>query len=232
MTSRREDDAWTPSPEQLAAYADGELEQAGPGACQPDRIEKWLAEHPEQAAEVEAQRRLAGLWRNTAAADPGEDAWAALWSRVQAAPPEAGEQPARPGRRFAWSLAVVVAAAAVLLAFILLPGEEDGPAPGPEAEPFPVASAADVDIIRMDGADLGTLVVGRLPVDGLLPVARADEVEIMGMDGADTYAVVVGELPVVGPLVLAAPGEVALKRADPEDDLRMGQQDTPMLWAP
>src|SRR5205823_2431220 len=47
-----------PSPGQLAAYVDGELDAA---ACR--RVEAWLAAHPEAAAEIEAQRRLADLWR-------------------------------------------------------------------------------------------------------------------------------------------------------------------------
>ena len=40
-----------PSPGQLAAYVDGELDAA---ACR--QVEAWLATHPEAAAEIEAQR--------------------------------------------------------------------------------------------------------------------------------------------------------------------------------
>ena len=51
------DEERQPSPEQIAAYLDGEHEQLG--GLNPDRIERWLKGHPEAAEQVRAQRRLA-----------------------------------------------------------------------------------------------------------------------------------------------------------------------------
>ena len=71
-----------PSPGQLAAYVDGELDAAG---CR--QVEIWLAAHPEAAAEVEGCRRLARLWQSAAPPEPAPAAWAAAWGRVEAALP-------------------------------------------------------------------------------------------------------------------------------------------------
>src|SRR5205823_14557981 len=58
-----------PSPGQLAAFVDGALDPAA-----SRQVEAWLAAHPEAAAEVEAQRRLAALWRATPAPAPDDAA--------------------------------------------------------------------------------------------------------------------------------------------------------------
>ncbi len=62
-------------PEDLAAYVDGELDfQAR------RRVESWLAEHPDAAAELESHRQVAGWWCETQPAEPGP----AEWERVLA----------------------------------------------------------------------------------------------------------------------------------------------------
>src|SRR5207247_5654688 len=59
-----------PTPEQLGAYADGELSA-------PDRatIDSWLRRHPAHAAEVDALRSLTQLWHDTPPPQPSAHAW-------------------------------------------------------------------------------------------------------------------------------------------------------------
>ena len=61
--------------ELLAAYADGELD--GPSR---DRVECWLADHPEGLGEVQSQRSFspanAGLWDRARPPEPSEQEWA------------------------------------------------------------------------------------------------------------------------------------------------------------
>jgi hypothetical protein len=235
MSERNGDQSWNPSREELAAYADGALNAAVRDHPLRQRIEEWLIDHPDAAAEVAALHRLDRLMAQTAAADPGDAAWTALWTRFQRVP----VRTARTRTRWAWPAAVVLAAAAAaaLLVMVGAPGKNGPLSPTlEEEEPLPVVSADDVDIIRMDGADAGVLAVGKPPVDGPLPVAETREVDVVQVNGADTDALVVGELPVQGPLVLASPGEVVLMRVDSSTenevpDVHMGAQDVPMVWA-
>jgi hypothetical protein len=203
--TRHNADAWSPSPEQLAAYADGELDRCPQGAFLKGRIEEWLAAHPDGATEVEALRRLARLWQAGAAPAPAEPAWEPVRASLRQAALEPADLPSRgAGRWLGWGTAVLVASAAlVLLTLSLVPRPENTLPPEPEGlEP--------------------------------LPVATADEVEIIRVDGDATDGVVIGELPVPGPIVLARPGEVTILKPEPGEvrlaDLRM-DPDPPMVWA-
>jgi hypothetical protein len=174
-----------PSPAQLMAYADGEL---GPG--ERARVEAWLADHLEAAAEVETLRRLERLWQTAAPPEPAPEAWAGALARIAMSLP--GPVPARPRAAFRpllWASGVA-GAAAVLLAILLTPSLWPGlPRPnGPgetEEEPFPVASAEDVTIISMDAHDMGALVVGQPPVqDGPLEMASRNDIKVLSVEPA------------------------------------------------
>src|SRR5262249_40881575 len=152
------------------------------------------------------QQRLDRLWKSSRPAEPSDLAWDQLWQRIKQAP---SNHPGKSGsrwtaRRVIWATALLVTAASLVLAVTLSPRDPAGPLP-PEAdlEPFPVASAGDVDIFEVHGNDTQTLAVSRLFDGGLLPVASSQEVEVLRVNGADTRALVVGELPVKGDLVLA-----------------------------
>lgn len=157
-------DGPAPTPEQLAAYADCELDgrPEAEGLCR--RIEAWLARHPEAAADLQAQRALERLWQATTPAEPAESAWADVLARLEDIPLSPAAGPARSARlraRAAWAAVLLGASAAALwLALVLLrPAEErqvvrkGPPAPGPRlpavrgelvpeaVEPFPVATA-------------------------------------------------------------------------------------------
>jgi hypothetical protein len=202
MNRHPADESWYPRPEELAAYADGEL----PAGRLRQRVEDWLADHPEAAGEVEALRRLARLWRSSAAPEPDEAAWAEVGQRIHQAVPR-GPTPAGRGLagKIALALGLLVSAAAVLLAINL-------PAPPPDER-----KPADAEAVEP------------------LPVATADEVEIVRIGGEDTDGPVVGELPVQGPLELAKPGEVVVQSIQPNKDKTMPEvrtqgRDAPMVW--
>jgi anti-sigma factor RsiW len=170
-----------PSAEQLAAYADGELNAGAARA-----VEEWLAVHPEDRAEVDTQRRLARLWQTTQAPDPGAGAWATLRGRIDTGLAAARDGKARPRpwsvRLFLGLALPLVGAASIFLALLLNPqGPNPVPpngAPSGPVRPFPVASAEDVEIISINAADLSALVVGQPPVTRPLVLASAGDVTI------------------------------------------------------
>src|SRR5262249_33300837 len=134
MSWRPEDDTWNPSPEQLAAYADGELDRCGSTAPLKRRIEVWLADHPGAAAALEAQQRLDRLWKSSRPAEPSDLAWDQLWQRIKQAP---SDHPGKSGRRWTarrviWATALLVTAASLVLAVTLSPRDPADPSP-PEA---------------------------------------------------------------------------------------------------
>jgi hypothetical protein len=199
MIRQSGDDGWVPSPAQLAAYADGELE--GPfQALLKKRVADWLAGHPEAQAELGLYQRLATLWQATTPADPDEQAWAGLWQRLQQIKPPTPVEGRGRWRVLAWVSLAAVAAALWLV--LWLPGQlSQWLAPAgetqtvdpvqpqvvpvvPAVEPWPVATDDDVEIVRIDGADLLTLVVGRLPVEGPMQWAAPGDVSLVSVQPA------------------------------------------------
>jgi anti-sigma factor RsiW len=176
--TRRKTDVEPPRPEDLAAFVDGELAPESRRA-----VEIWLASHPDAAAEVAGLRRLADHWRQTAPAEPTEADWADVLARVELTL-AAGGSPATPpvrggaGKRrgLAWALALLTGtAAAVVLALTLGP---HGPLDLEENEPLVVAEPHDVEIISMDAAAYGALVVGDPPVQEPLVLAANDDFQL------------------------------------------------------
>jgi hypothetical protein len=177
-------------------------------------VEAWLAAHPEAAAEVEAQRRLAELCRTATPPEPGEAAWAALGERIAAG---VGTARGRPGRRFAWIALVGSLAAGLFLAWLALGPVPRGPAPEPApvavVEPYPVVSPEDVEIISIAAADRDALVVGEPPLREPLVLVAPGEVEVQSIgpeaDGMVPYVP-------AGPV---APTPVPNPRSAPPDRL-------------
>jgi hypothetical protein len=56
---------------------------------------------------------------------------------------------------------------------------------GEEEAILPVARADEVAILRVEGIDTETLVVGQLPLQGLLELASAEEVSVTSMEPAE-----------------------------------------------
>src|SRR5262245_19867325 len=197
-------DAEPPRPSELAAYADGELTGAD-----RQRVEDWLATHPEAAAEIKSLEKLEHLLRTQTPAEPSEAEWANVWQHVEQGLAQ-GEQVAASGsgRRFWLGIALSAgAAAAVMLALAL--GSRHGPQVAQQVpeDPFPGMSANDV--------------------------------EITSLNAADVHALAVGELPVRSDVVLVAAGDVSLRsvESDPQwgsPDMHVQQEgnETPMIYAP
>jgi anti-sigma factor RsiW len=166
---------WSPTPETLAAYEDGEYEEIGQAGMKT-RVEAWLLQHPEAAAELADHRRLRHLWNAAAPAEPDADTWAALLARIEAAPRTARHS--RWGRGLGWIAGLLVVGAAAL--FVVATGMlNPGPAqPDVDSEPFIVATAEEVEILSVAGADTQTLVVGQLPVGGPLELLQQGEVTV------------------------------------------------------
>jgi hypothetical protein len=172
-----------PPPEQLAAFADGELD---PGAR--DRVEAWLADHPEAGAEVESLRRLLDLFRAAAAPEPAPEAWASAQARLEAGLPAGSPPRPRRGRRpRRWAAGLCAAAAVLGLLLLARPwwpraGPHDAvPGPEEEREPFPVATAQEVNIISMDVNDADALAV-HPPVLGPVEFAAPADITVVHVE--------------------------------------------------
>ncbi len=213
MMPWRGDARWTPTPEQLAAYVDGELDACPDLAALKRRVQVWVADHPEAAAAVEAQRRLDRLWHATTPPEPTEAAWADVFARLEYLPlPPPERSPARRLRPFVWGAATLAASAAAVW---FLTAYLDGPA-------TPDAIVHKVSRERREAPPLPA------PPIEPFPVAVGDEVEILSVKGADTGTLVVGSLPVPGPIELVRSGEIEITQAEP--DVRMGGGGPPMIW--
>jgi len=164
-----------PSPEQLAAFADGELQ-----GSEHEQVAAWLLEHPDVSAEVDGSRRLMRLWEATAAPSPSPLVWDATLNRIESAP-VGRTPPASPFRsgRFGTAVAVAVVVLALLTRPLWDVSSRDYGVSG-EPSPFPVATAQDVTILSMDGADIDALVVGQAPILGDLDLADHGDVTLLG----------------------------------------------------
>lgn len=162
----------TPRPEQLAAYVDGEL-----GCQERAQVEAWLAEHPEAVAEVESLRRLTAAWQASMPSEPSEAQWAHVLAGIEAA--VARGSVVRPSSRrwlVAGAGALAAAAAAVILAVALTRPPQ--PAPSPDVEPWPVATADEIEIISIHASDAPAMVVGEPPVREALALLSPGDVTV------------------------------------------------------
>jgi hypothetical protein len=177
-----------PTPEELAAWADGRLARAD-----AERVEAWLAAHPGAASETESDCRLARLYRDHPPPEPLERAWQATLANIDAALAAPLQAPL-PGARWPVRLLVGLVAAAVIGGVILASAfwpvsrEEPGPAPvvvnhGPSEldEPFPVATVGEVHIISIDAADADRVAMGQ-PLLGSFELAAPEDIEIVKME--------------------------------------------------
>ena len=174
MNSAPEHD-WQPDPQLLAAYFDGEL--AGRADVRA-RIENWLAAHPEAVQDWYEWKKLL---RDTAPPEPSEATWQLVRDRIDAARPAPQRRSRRP-----WLAAAVIAASVVLVIGVLFgawrslqtPDDALVRAPQPnllddgDFEAYPVASASEITILRIESADMDGIVVGSFPVSG--PMEWAD----------------------------------------------------------
>ncbi len=171
-----------PSPQQLAAFLDGELD-----AADRARIGTWLTAHPDAAAEIDGQRRFARLWAENPPPEPGPAAWATALAGVRA------RLPAPRRRRLPYTLWLGSAAAAVFLAALIgVPLFHGDAAPKSEkSDPLPVVTP-------------GAMVVAAPPIQQAILPAGQDDVSIMSME---SYPGDDGQVPQIGegdvPMIVA-----------------------------
>jgi hypothetical protein len=208
MTSS--DEEREPSPEQLAAFLDGEYEHLG--NLSPDRIERWLKRHPQAAEQARTQRRLSRVWQNTSPEEPAADEWRRVLCQIERRLQDPSRPRPRPWRWWGGAVGLLVATAASVALVVSV-------ARRPIADPFtlPVDPPGQVSSV-------------------VLPIVSDDEVEILSVRGVDVESLVVGVMPMHGTLVLADPGEVSLIRSNPAvggktiPGIRMNDAETPMVW--
>jgi len=170
----------------LAAYADGEFEGRDDLVILKQRVEDWLANHPEGAQELARIRQLKSAWQQTTPADPDP----AVWQRMLQTLTDPPKKPASrcPSWRRTMEIAAGVAACVIVGLAIWAYGLRRSPAPAPAPveteEPFSVAAAHEVEILAVEGADTQTLVVGALPVQGPLELAGPGDVTVTSVQPA------------------------------------------------
>lgn len=181
----------------LAAYADGEFEGRDDLALLKQRVEDWLKSHPEAHAELAQYRRLKQLWVETTPPEPTPAQWRAVLAAIEARR-TAELEPQPPWPRWSprtWRIVAAVAApVAACVALAVVWGLQfsahvkplvTAPAHVLPAESYEVLSVAtmdEVEILRVEGADTGTLVVGALPVHGPLELADPGEVTVTSVE--------------------------------------------------
>jgi hypothetical protein len=173
---------FAPTPEQLVAYVDAKLD-----ADLYHRIETWLADHPEEAAEVAAQRRLARVWQETTPAEPSALAWQRVFAGIESGVAPVVAQPAGSvRRRLTWGVGIAATAAALIWVTFAL---RDAGSPPPRAElpreetwePLALASQGDVEIISVAPEDMGALLVGEPPLREAVVLARSGDVTVQSV---------------------------------------------------
>jgi anti-sigma factor RsiW len=204
---------WTPDPQLLAAYFDGELEGRDDVADMRARIEAWLEAHPEAADEWHKHRELQKLWLDTTPADPSPATWNQVLEQIEAKRRlgAAGES-ATATRRPWWALGVFAASVALFVglsfAAMRFSGMLEKSAPV-AVHPKPI-EPEDVEVFA---------------------VAMAHEINIVWIDGADTGAMIVGALPLEGPMALVDSGEIRVVTCCPKLNIRQDGQHRPMVTA-
>jgi hypothetical protein len=178
MTLDPHNPQYGPTPERLAAYADGEL-----GATDAEATEAWLREHPDAAAEVQSLRQLAGLWQDHTAPEPMPAAWDQALHGIEsrlAAPKPARQRGSTTLRLIVGLVAACLIAALLARALWPTPNKPAPPAPvDVEEEPYAVAHSDEIVIVSMDPRNAPNLVVGRPPIPGELEWAGIEDVTLV-----------------------------------------------------
>lgn len=174
---------WKPDPQLLSAYFDGELESRTELADMRARIQAWLMSHPDAAEESEG---LEKLWLETTPVQPSASQMQGVLNRIDAQQHRRAASSRRP-----WLVAGAIAASVVLFVGVLYGtvrtflavNPNVGPVViHPHADPLDeldvlnVALASEVTILRFEGDDTNAVVVGDMPVTGVLAWADPGEV--------------------------------------------------------
>jgi hypothetical protein len=173
------------------------------------RLEGWMEAHPAGTEEWAKHAQLQKLWLATMPAEPFAAAWDRTFEKIAARRSGIRQQAAGLERRsnIGFTRTAGLVAASIVLVIGLLVGAlriflpagvpnepiavvlKENPLVE-DQEPFLVASAEEVVIRRIEGADTNLLVVGVLPVIGTLELAAPGDVRVvhMGPDANDGMA--------------------------------------------
>lgn len=191
-----------PDPELLAAYLDGEFEGRDGLDDLRGKVESWLESDPAAQELARDYRHLRRLCTDLSAPEVSPAVWARMLNRVRdRAMHSARSAPAR-RKTGVLPLKAALSALAAGLVVLFLSWYTTPPAPQAPARPnpephaaasqaqeedfiFPVARADEVTILQVEGNDIATLVVGRLPLQGLLELVTQEEVSITSMEPAE-----------------------------------------------
>ena len=170
----------TPTPEQIAAWVDGES-----SSCEAGLVESWMADHPEARREAESMAQMTRLYRDQALPMPSEERWQSALDRIR---PRVAPSP---GAAWRWRLllGLTLASAAMVGAVVLSRALWPTPTPEPfvqtpavrgedDDEPFAVAKLSEVHIIRMDADDADRIVTGQ-PLIGTMDFAGQGEIDMV-----------------------------------------------------
>ena len=183
-----------PTPEQIAAWADGELNRAD-----AERVEAWLVDHPDAADEADPGH-IVHLYRDHPPPEPSERSWQATLGRIVSHSNRPAGDFRRPGSAWRLRLFMGLAATAAVLAGMVLASafhieRTNGPgsieiastpdsslAPdGDSDEPFPVATMGEVDIISINAEDADRVMIGQQLL-GTFEVAGPNDIDIVKME--------------------------------------------------
>lgn len=187
MTPPRETD-WTPTPELLAAYIDGEFEGRDDLVRMRGQLEDWLCRHPGIQGDLCQYRSLRQVWLATTPVEPSGRAWNAMQANLERVCATARRDQG-PRRRRPWVTRTAPLAACIAL-FVGWSSMRDAPhkKPGPgiavpqEVEPFPVATESEIAILRVEGQDEHMVVVGQFPLHGALEIANHGDVTLTSVE--------------------------------------------------
>ncbi|MCI0641880.1 MAG: hypothetical protein L0Y72_11200 [Gemmataceae bacterium] len=165
-----------PSPELLAAYFDGEFEGRDDLSLLRQRLEHWLALHPQGQEDLAHYQRLRQMWHDTTPHEPSREQWDALLRQISASLTQV-----RPPARVFWKAAAGLAAACLLVlvawsAVRFVNRAPSGQDLASEDEVFPVATESEIVIFRVAGDDAPTVIVGELPLKGPLELMGPGDV--------------------------------------------------------
>jgi hypothetical protein len=192
-----------PRPEWLAAYLDGELDWNA-----KKQVEDWLEHDPVARADLEDQRQIQRLLAETTPWEPEPAAWSECLKKLEQGPRPVSK-PWRFGSASGWVAAILamgMTAAVIAWALNSFQDKANQLAQNSEEEAaFAVATADEIEILSVEGADHPSLAVGEMPVRGPLELLAPGEFTVTSVQPAagDNMTPVVPQGP-----------------------------DTPMIWAP
>ena len=162
-----------PNPEWLAAYLDGELDSEA-----RKKVEDWLKQDPAARADLEGQYHLMIQWEDTAPPQPAPEAWSALLSKLEKTPPQTSKPWWQsPG----WVASILTMTAAAFWLTLILTGAQNEISDKDDIQemvPFAVATADEIEVLSVEGADHPALAVGEMPFRGPLELLQPGEMTV------------------------------------------------------